>query len=279
MSRGRRGDPVEGRADGGLAVARDVEAGRVIGAVGAIHVTNVSGTKRDAQQAAEGRGGEQGLILEPRLVPAVLKPTIQPEIVTGGKHSRTVERPRQDVVRKLGEARCHVIPIGRLVDPPELDQRMAVADAHAGVPQLPVSAHRHDGGRRSLMPRHIFAEANRTPPQHGIAQGAGNEELAPELHANVPGPNPGPRQQVLYLTLIEPRPFHQGRHGGWVQLEEPPELAAHVARERGRVGPPCRGKAREVGEYSLPGTGRWIGDGQDGRMAQMGCGPKERACV
>jgi len=62
-----------------------------------------------------GRHGEQGLILEPRLVLAVLKPTIQPEIVTGGEHRRTVKRARQDVVLDLAEARSHIMPIGRLV--------------------------------------------------------------------------------------------------------------------------------------------------------------------
>ena len=60
MPLGRRRDPVERRTDGGLAVARDVEAGRVIGAVGAIHITKMSGAERDAQEAADGRDCEQG---------------------------------------------------------------------------------------------------------------------------------------------------------------------------------------------------------------------------
>lgn len=114
---GRCSDLVERRAYGGLALARDVEAGRVIGAVGAIHVTKVSGTKRDAQESA-GRDGEQGLILEPRLVPAALKPTIQPEIVSGRESGRTVKRSRQDVVLDFGEARRDVMPISGSVGPP-----------------------------------------------------------------------------------------------------------------------------------------------------------------
>lgn len=230
-------------------MARDVEAGRVIGAVGAIHVTKMSGTERDPEESAEGRRGEQGLILEPRLVPAALKPPIQPEIVSGGESRRTVERPRQNVVLDLGEARRDVMPIGGFVGPPELDQRMAVADAHAGFPQLPIAAHRHGGGRRSIVPCRIVPETNRTPPQQGATQGAGHEDLAPELHSDVSGPNAGPEEQVLHLTRIELGPPDQGRDGGWIQLEEPPELAAHVSREGGRVGPPCRGKAREVGKH------------------------------
>ena len=263
MPPGRRRDPVERRANGALAAARDVEAGRVIDAVGAKHVTEVSGTKRDAQESAEGRDGEQGLILEPRIVPAALKPTIQPEIVSGGECRWTVEGTRQDVVLDLGEACRHVMPIGRLVGPPKLDQRMVVTDAHPSLPQLPVSAHRHGGGRRSVMPRRIVAETDRAPAHHGVAKGAGNEALAPELHSHVPGPNPGPGKHFLHLTRIEPCPFGQGCDGGWVQLEEPPELAGHVARKSDRLGPPCHGKAREVGEHGLPGSGRRIGDGQD----------------
>jgi hypothetical protein len=270
MPRGRRRDPVECRADGGLAVAGDVEAGGVIGTVCAIHATKMSRTKSVPEVPAEGRRGEQGLVLQPRLLPPVLKPIVQPEIVGGGDHGRPVKGSREDVCLDPGQARGDVIPIDKLIGPPDFDQRMAVPDADEGLPQLPVPAHRHGGGRRSLMPCCILAQADGAPPHHRVTQRAGHEELAAERHADVPHRDPAPREQVLDLTRIELGPSGQGFDGGRVQVEEPPDLGAHVAGERDRLGPPGRRDARQVGEHGLPGRGRRIADGQERRMAQGG---------
>jgi hypothetical protein len=156
-TRGRGRDPVERRADRGLALAGDLEAGRVIGAVRAVHVPKLRGTESASQEPAEGRGGEQRLILQPCVVRTVLKPRVQPEIIGGGELRRPVEGARKDVTFNLAQACRHVVTVGESVGPPELDQRMAVPDADEGLPHLPVPAHRHGGGRWSLVTCRVLA--------------------------------------------------------------------------------------------------------------------------
>jgi transposase len=161
MPRGRRRDAIEGRADGALAAASDVEAGRVIGAGRAIRVTKFSRTKGAPQEPTEGRRGEQGLILEQGLVPAVLNPLVEPEIVGGGGHRRPVEGSRQDVFFDLasrGYPGARAEQADRDLVPGVRHGSRHWSGAHGGRPRRPAgNAHPPGGAPRqpaARRPRH-----------------------------------------------------------------------------------------------------------------------------
>jgi hypothetical protein len=66
---------IEGVLDGGITVSGDIEAPGVCSARTHVRLGTVSAKDRQPEESTEGRGGEQGLSLEPRVVPAILEPT------------------------------------------------------------------------------------------------------------------------------------------------------------------------------------------------------------
>jgi hypothetical protein len=146
---------------------------------------------------------------------------------------------------------------------------VTVPDAGDGLPHLPVAAHDHGGRFRARLARRVFAKADRTSPHHRIAERPGAEHLPSKFHPDVPGPDPGPGEHLAQLVWIQPGPLGESFEGRRVLLGEFLERGAHVVCEVGDIGPPRRGQAREVRVDCLAGSGRRVGDREDGHMAMI----------
>ena len=140
-------DLVESVSNGSLAVSGDTETNGV-GATDVIPFpTDVIAENGLPQQPTERCRRKQGLPLEPRPVPRILDPAIQPEIVSRRRRLRLIKSASPDVVFDLPQARRDVVAIPGTLSFPESDQRMTVPDTGNGLSHLPVAAHDH--GRRT----------------------------------------------------------------------------------------------------------------------------------
>ncbi len=131
-ARRRRRDPVEGLPDVSLATPCDIEPGGVNGAARTAFPGPLLPKEALPQEPAEGRRGVKGLSLEPGVIPAIPKPTVEPEIIRGWRRFRPVEGARQDVSEYPGQTRPDILPIPRSVRFPEGDQGVTVPDAGDG---------------------------------------------------------------------------------------------------------------------------------------------------
>ncbi len=71
------------------------------------------------EEPAEGRLGVQALSLEPGVIPAIPKPTVELDIIGGWRRLRLIEGARQDVSENPGQTRPDIMPIPGSVGFPE----------------------------------------------------------------------------------------------------------------------------------------------------------------
>jgi hypothetical protein len=103
---------------------------------------------------------------------------------------------------------------------PQRHHRVAVPDAEADLPQLPVTAQSHRPGWRPLLPPGVLAQADRAAPHPRVAQSARDEDLTAERHPHVAHTGSGPGNELRDRGGVQRTRAGQRPHRCLLQVQE-----------------------------------------------------------